>query len=82
MGVLLVRVLILKVLRVVILRIREEYLENTLRARTRTRARDGKARHEKSGTRVTRGGKIIKKSTGNAHEKHGGITTEKLLIYY
>ena len=41
-GVLLVRVLIPRVLRVVILRVREEYLENTLRARTRAYAH---ARH-------------------------------------
>ena len=42
-GVLIFRVLILRVLRVIILRVREEHLENTLRARTRAYA-----------TRVTR----------------------------
>ena len=50
-------------------------------AYTHTRERRGKrrdvrhgrdARHEKSGTRVTGGGKIIKKSTKKARKKHGG----------
>ena len=51
-------------------------------AYTHTREGRGKRRDKRHEARVTRGGKIIKKSTGNAHEMHGGITTEKLLIYY
>ena len=47
-------------------------------AYTHTREGRGKRRYTKHGrdarheTRVTRGGKILKKSTGNAHKKHGG----------
>ena len=58
---------------------RKRSKENTLRARVRTHARGtGKrrdkrhmrdARHE---ARVTRGGKIIKKSPKKARKKHGG----------
>ena len=50
---------------------KERSRENTLRARVRAHARGARqeAGHE---TRVTRGGKIIKKSTENAHKKHSG----------
>ena len=58
---------------------RKRSRENTLRTRVHARARGGgkrrdkrhgrDARHE---TRVTRGGKILKKSTGDAHKKHSG----------
>ena len=79
-GVVILRVLRSVILRVAILRVREEYLENTLRAGAYAHARERRGSgREKS---VARGGKPIKKSTGNAHEMHGGITTEKLLIYY
>ena len=59
---------------------RKRSRENTLRARVhahargaRDKKRDTRRRRDvRHGTRVTRGGKIIKKSTENAHKKHGG----------
>ena len=62
---------------------RERSRENTPRARVRAHARGGqeagqKTRGTRHETRVTRGGKVIKKSTENAHKMHG----EQLLKNY
>ena len=63
---------------------KERSRENTLRARVHAHARGArqeaghetragrKTRGTRHETRVTRGGKVIKKSTENAHKMHGG----------